>query len=122
MFEVRERPGIGQDSVIAFGDTAEDGDDRIHVGRHVPADRITTSLRVGTGPTAAVRRSGLPAGNANGDAMTCAWRFPNGLLDPQFDLPASREVVLIKERSVGRNPNCDSGTAAASSSKLGPPI
>jgi hypothetical protein len=82
----------------------EDGDDRVHVGRHVPADRIATPLRIGPGPTAAVRRTALPAGNANGNAVTLARRFLDDLLDPYFNLPARREVVLIEEALRGTEP------------------
>jgi hypothetical protein len=91
-------------SVIAIGDTAENGDDRIHVGRHAPADRITTPLRIGLGAATAVRGTGRPAGNANGDAMTLAWRFLDDFLDPHLDPPAGREVVLVEEAFRGTEP------------------
>jgi hypothetical protein len=88
---------MGQDGVIAIGDTAEDGGDHVHIGRHVPADRIATPIRIGPRPIAAIRRTGLPARQASGDAVALAWRLLDHLLDPHFDLPASREVVLIEE-------------------------
>ena len=73
------------------------GSDLTHIGRHVPADRIATPLRIGPRPTAAIRRTGFPAGQASGDAVALAWRLLDHLLDPHFDLPASREVVLVEE-------------------------
>jgi hypothetical protein len=41
--------------------------------------------------------TGLAPGNANGDAMTLAWRFLDDLLDPHLDLPARPEGVLMEE-------------------------
>ena len=46
------------DHGVFIGDTAEDGDDRIHVGHHVPADRIATPLRIGLRPVTRGARGG----------------------------------------------------------------
>ena len=72
MFKLRKRLGIRQDGVIAIGDTAQDGDNRVHVRGHLPADRIATPFRIEPGPAAAVRRTELSASKANRDAMALA--------------------------------------------------
>src|SRR5271165_4340874 len=104
MFKLRERLGIRQDGVVAIGDATQDGDNRIHVCGHLPADRIATPFRIEPGPAAAVRRTGLSAGNANRDAMVSAWRPRDYALDTHFDLPSGREVVLIEEALCGTEP------------------
>ena len=74
-----------------------DGAHGLHVFGQMPADRIETPFRIDARATASIRRPRLAAGHTHGDQRVLGRRLIDDLLDPDFNLPAVGEVVLIKE-------------------------
>src|SRR5271165_5462284 len=95
--KVRALFGIVQDGGIAVTDPPQDGDDRVHIIGHLPADGITTPFCISLRSTAAVRRTSLSAGNTNGDTMILARCCLVYSLDPHFDLSSSRKIVFVEK-------------------------
>src|SRR5208282_5303820 len=91
--KVRALFGIVQDGGIAVTDPPQDGDDRVHIIGHLPADGITTPFCIS-----------LRSGNTNGDTMIlarCCLDYP---LDPHLDLPSSRKIVFVEKPLRGPEP------------------
>src|SRR5271157_4582954 len=102
--KVRALFGIVQDGGIAVTDPPQDGDDRVYIIGHVPADGITTPFCISLRSTAAVRGTSLSADNTNGDTMIlarCCLDYPVG---PHLDLPTSRKIVFVEKALRGTEP------------------
>jgi hypothetical protein len=90
---VRALFGIVQGGGVAVTDPPQDGDDRVHIIGHLPADGITTPFCISLRSTAAVRGTSLSARNTNGDTMILAGGCLDYPLDPHLDLPSSELVA-----------------------------